>query len=146
MSDPKPHRLPVRVYPVRVYYEDTDAGGIVYHANYLKYAERARTELLRDAGFDHTSLMADHGAGFAVRRCTLEFIKPAVLDDALVIETDVASLRGASVEMRQCIRRGDQTIAQVDIHVALIDRHGRPMRLPPALAAAMRGLSAPAEA
>ena len=131
-----PHRLPVRVY-----YEDTDAGGIVYHSNYLKYAERGRTELLRDAGFEHADLMRVYGAGFAVRRCTLEFVKPALLDDALTVETEVARMRGASVEMRQRILRETTLVADVEIHVALIDRQGRPMRLPEPLAAAMRALA-----
>jgi len=140
MAERAPHRLLVRVY-----YEDTDAGGIVYHSNYLKYAERGRTELLREAGFDHAQLAADYGAGFAVRRCTIEFVKPALLDDALTVETAVARLRGASVEMRQSIRRGGQAIADIDIQVALIDRTGRPMRLPEPLAAAMRAV-APLEA
>lgn len=129
---------PVHRLPIRVYYEDTDAGGIVYHANYLKFAERGRTEFLREAGFEHRTLMDTHGAGFAVRRCTLEFLKPALLDDALVVETGIARLRGASVDMIQTIRRGDTPVATVDIHVALIDRRGRPMRLPDGMVATMR--------
>ena len=133
MSGAAVHRLPIRVY-----YEDTDAGGIVYHANYLKFAERGRTEFLRAAGFEHRRLMADYGAGFAVRRCTLEFLKPALLDDALEVETGIARLRGASVDMAQTIRRGETAIATVDIHVALIDTRGRPMRLPEAMADSMR--------
>ncbi|MEQ8604611.1 MAG: tol-pal system-associated acyl-CoA thioesterase [Marivibrio sp.] len=140
MADRAPHRLPVRVY-----YEDTDAGGIVYHSNYLKYAERGRTELLREAGFEHANLMQEYGAGFAVRRCTLDFVKPAVLDDALIVETEIARIRGASVEMRQKILRDGALVADVEIHVALIDRHGRPKRLPDPLAAAMRAV-APLEA
>ena len=73
----------VHVFPVRVYYEDTDAGGIVYYANYLKFAERARTELLRIAGITHSDLMAESGVAFAVRHCAADFIKPARLDDPL---------------------------------------------------------------
>ncbi len=74
------------VFPVRVYYEDTDAGGVVYHSNYLCFAERARTELLRDFGIDHTSLMADDGLMFAVRRCEAEYVKPARLGQRIKVE------------------------------------------------------------
>ena len=73
--------LPAHVWPVRVYFEDTDAGGVVYHGNYLKFAERARTELMRAGGFDHTGLAKEHGALIVVRDCTMEFIAPARLDD-----------------------------------------------------------------
>ncbi|MCR9220896.1 MAG: tol-pal system-associated acyl-CoA thioesterase [Alphaproteobacteria bacterium] len=124
--------------PVRVYYEDTDAGGIVYHANYLKYAERGRTELLRAVGFDHDGLLTEHGALFAVRRCAIEFVKPARLDDALAVETEVVRLRGASLEMRQTIRRGAAVLATVEVLVALIDAAGRPTRAPRALAEALQ--------
>lgn len=133
MAERAPHRLPVRVY-----YEDTDAGGIVYHANYLKYAERGRTELLRAVGFDHDGLLAEHGALFAVRRCAIEFVRPARLDDALAVETVVVRLRGASLEMRQTIRRGATVLATLEVLVALIDAAGRPMRAPRALAEALQ--------
>nr|WP_246484501.1 tol-pal system-associated acyl-CoA thioesterase [Marivibrio halodurans] len=123
--------------PVRVYYEDTDAGGIVYHANYLKFAERGRTEFLRRAGYEHRALMGDLGAGFAVRRCAIEFLKPALLDDMLEVETRVAAVGGASVDMLQTIRRDGTTVATIDIQVVLIDRAGRPKRLPREMAAAV---------
>jgi acyl-CoA thioester hydrolase len=138
MADPAPHR-----HTVRVYYEDTDAGGIVYHSNYLKFAERARTELLRTVGLEHRELMTAHGAGFAVRRCAIDFRKPALLDDLLEIETRMVRRRGASVEMRQIIRRAADPLVEIDIHVALIDGRGRPMRLPEPL---VRALDAPGPA
>lgn len=131
-ADDDVHRLPVRVY-----YEDTDAGGIVYHANYLKFAERGRTEFLRRAGYEHRALMGGIGAGFAVRRCAIAFIKPALLDDALEVETRVTAVGGASVDMTQTIRRGGTALATIDIQVVLIDRDGRPKRLPRAMAAAI---------
>ena len=84
------------VYPVRVYYEDTDAGGVVYHSNYLRFAERARTELLREAGIDHVTLMTENGLMFAVRRCEAEYVKPARLDDALEVRTRCFEATGAS--------------------------------------------------
>ena len=85
--------------PVRVYYEDTDAAGIVYHANYLKFAERGRTEFLRSVGFDHRVLADAHGLVFAVARCVTDFVTPARLDDLLLVRTRVAAVRGARLEL-----------------------------------------------
>src|SRR5579872_1943212 len=93
-------------FPVRVYYEDTDAGGIVYYANYLKFAERARTEALRLAGFDQSELKHEQKIAFVVRRCECDFLKPAFLDDLLTIETRLNDISKVSMRMRQTIRRG----------------------------------------
>src|SRR5579863_10036206 len=79
-------------WPIRVYYEDTDAGGVVYYANYLKFAERARSEILRAAAFDHGLLAADHGVGVVVRSCTIDFLSPARLDDALEVRSRIATM------------------------------------------------------
>src|SRR5690349_2633990 len=84
-------------FPVRVYYEDTDAGGLVFHANYLLYAERARTELLRLGGVEHRRLAAELGVFFAIRRCEIDYRAPARLDDALEVETKITDIRGASM-------------------------------------------------
>lgn len=122
---------------VRVYYEDTDSGGIVYYANYLKFAERGRTELLRAHGHDHRTLMRRHGFGFAVRRCSVEYLKPAMLDDMLRVETTVREAAGARIDMAQNILRGDELLVGITVRLALIDGAGRPVRLPLELKAAL---------
>jgi acyl-CoA thioester hydrolase len=130
---------PAHVWPVRVYFEDTDAGGVVYHGNYLKFAERARTELLRAGGFDHTGLAKEHAVLIVVRDCTMEFIAPARLDDALEVRTRIATIGGASFTMRQEVFRpmpeagGDKLLVRLDLRLACIDREFRPARLPTAL-------------
>jgi acyl-CoA thioester hydrolase len=129
MAEPadRPH---VHRWPLRVYYEDTDAAGIVYHANYLRYAERARTEMLRALGFDHPRLRREHGVHFAVRRCAVDFLRPAVLDDTLAVETTVARAGGASLDLVQVILRGEAVVARVEVRLALLDNVGRPRRAP----------------
>ena len=96
---------PAHALTLRVYYEDTDAGGLVYHANYLKFAERARTEMLRSLGFSQRRLGEAEGLGLAVRRCRAEFLAPARLDDALCVETRLTALGAASVALAQTIAR-----------------------------------------
>ena len=124
-------------YPVRVYYEDTDAGGIVYYANYLKFAERARTEMLREAGFHHTAMMEGQGIMLAVRRVTADYLRPAKLDDALTVTTGVKGLGAATVDLDQSIRRGAQELCRVHVTIACVGRDGRPARLPAPLRAAL---------
>jgi len=128
---------PVHRLAVRVYYEDTDAAGIVYHANYLRFAERGRTEMLRSLGFGQRRLRQEEGVGFAVRRCRADYLAPARLDDALTVETRVAAIGAATLNLEQQIRRDDVTVAALDVLVACLGRDGRPRRLPPALRAAM---------
>ncbi|MEO0393617.1 MAG: YbgC/FadM family acyl-CoA thioesterase [Pseudomonadota bacterium] len=91
--------------PMRVYYEDTDFGGIVYHANYLKFAERGRTEFLRCLGVDQTAMKAEQGLVFAARRLTIDFQAPAVMDDQLLVESGVVSVTGARLVLEQQIGR-----------------------------------------
>jgi acyl-CoA thioester hydrolase len=124
-------------FPIRVYYEDTDAGGIVYYANYLKFAERARTEMLREAGFHHTAMMQGEGLMLAVRRATADYLRPAKLDDALDIATSVVGLGAATIELDQSIRREGQELCRVVVTIACVGRDGRPARLPAALRAAL---------
>ncbi len=120
--------------PVRVYYEDTDAAGIVYHANYLKFAERGRTEFLRDVGFDHQTLAEVYGLVFAVAHCDTDFVRPARLDDLLLVRTVVLAARGARLELEQTVLRADATIARLAVTLAILDRVAmRPKRLPDAL-------------
>ena len=123
--------------PIRVYYEDTDAAGIAYHASYLRFAERGRTEFLRDLGFDHGSLARGHGILFAVARCAVEFLRPARLDDLLVVRTEVSTLTGTRIEMAQQVERGDTTVARLAVTLAALDPSSlRPTRLPAPLRAA----------
>lgn len=138
MSGADKHAISEGRFSVRVYYEDTDAGGIVYHSNYLKFAERARTELLREHGFDHQTLMRQHGMGFAVRRCVADYIKPAKLDDSLEVRTTVEKTGAATIEMEQCIFRSDEHIATVAVRLACINGHGAPVRMPKALRDSMQ--------
>ncbi|MEZ5864628.1 MAG: tol-pal system-associated acyl-CoA thioesterase [Geminicoccaceae bacterium] len=121
--------------PVRVYYEDTDAGGIVYHARYLAFAERARTELLRSLGVEQRQLRDEVDGVFAVRRAVTEFLRPARLDDALFVETRLRYLRGARLGLLQNITRDGQVLVSLDIEVVFISSDMRPRRLPPWLAA-----------
>ena len=121
------------IFPVRVYYEDTDVAGIVYYANYLKYAERARTEFLRLLGFDQSVLLDRHGIGFAVRRCEIDYRLPARLDDALEVHSRMRELGGASLRAEQVVRRGEAELVRLRVRLACMDRAGRPVRMPRAV-------------
>ena len=120
----------IHIYPVRVYYEDTDAAGIVYYANYLKYAERARTEMLRDLGTENARLMKTEGLAFAVRRCEVDFFKPARLDDLLSVETRLIDIGGASVVADQRVKRDNAELVRMELKLACLSLDGRPARLP----------------
>jgi acyl-CoA thioester hydrolase len=124
-------------FPLRVYYEDTDAAGMVYHANYLKFAERGRSEMLRSLGFPHRKLGAENGVGFAVRRCAIDYRAPARLEDALTVDTTLDDVGAATLKVHQQIRRGGQVLVDLDVLVACIGRDGRPRRLPGALRAVL---------
>ena len=128
-------------FALRVYYEDTDAGGIVYYANYLKFAERARTEMLRDFGLPPERLAREAGIGLVVRRAAIEFLAPARLDDALVVTTQVLAHAGATLDLAQEVERCGATLVRLDIRIACLGAGGRPTRLPPALVAAIASLS-----
>lgn len=115
---------------IRVYFEDTDAAGIVYYANYLKFAERARTDMLRDCGISHADMMKRDGLVLVVRRCEIDYLKPAKLDDLLTIETETVKLGGASVDLRQRVLRGEEILADLKVLVVCIGPDGRPARIP----------------
>jgi acyl-CoA thioester hydrolase len=125
------HRLKVRVY-----YEDTDAAGLVYHARYLHFMERARTEMLRAAGGDHPKLMAEEGLAFAVRRLAIEFVRPARLDDLLAVETVMTGFTGARIELSQRVLREGAPVAECTLTLVCLDRSGRARRIPAQLLAA----------
>ena len=116
---------------LRVYYEDTDSGGVVYYANYLKFLERARTETLRSLGFQQQQLLEETGLAFAVRSVTAEYLKPARLDDLLQIETVIQDLGRAQVTFAQTIRRGDEVLLTATVRVAcLVLAKGKPTAMP----------------
>ena len=115
---------------IRVYFEDTDAAGIVYYANYLKFAERARTDMLRDLGISHAEMMKRDGLVLVVRRCEIDYLKPARLDDLLTVETEAAKLGGASVDLRQRVLRDNDVLADLKVLVVCIGPDGRPTRIP----------------
>ena len=121
----------VHVLPLRVYYEDTDAAGIVYYANWLRFLERGRTELLRLLGQEHSALRDERGINWVVRRCAIDYLKPARLDDSIEIVTSCGELRGASLDMLQHARRGEETLVRAELVVACTGDNGRPVRLPP---------------
>jgi len=119
---------------LRVYYEDTDAGGIVYHAAYLRFAERGRTEFVRKLGIDQQQLRAETGSGFVVTSLTIDYLKPAFLDDNLTITTEIERIRPASVNFKQTVARESQILAHLKVRVACLDGDGRLKRLPRAFA------------
>ena len=120
-------------FPVRVYYEDTDAAGIVYYANYLKFAERARTEWLRGLGFDQSVLMKEEGLGFVVRHCAIDFLAPAKLDDLITIETRLQELGKVRMTMTQKVTLGDKDLAILTVRLACVNAKGKPAALPEVL-------------
>ncbi|GGD05597.1 tol-pal system-associated acyl-CoA thioesterase [Pyruvatibacter mobilis] len=121
----------LHVMPVRVYYEDTDASGIVYHANYLRFIERARTDVLRCAGLDHRRMMdAEDSTAFAVRQMDIRFHAPARLDDALEVRTRFTELRGARIRAAQSVWRGETLLFEAQVEVAVLDGAGRARRIP----------------
>ncbi len=118
-------------FPVRIYYEDTDAGGIVYYANYLKFAERARTEYLRHLGIDQQTMLKEQGIGFVVRELHINYKSPAKLDDALNITCKVTELKGVSAKMEQKLYRGDTVLAEIEITLVFLSLATmRPTKIP----------------
>ena len=120
--------------PIRVYYEDTDAGGVVYYANYLKFCERARTEWLRTFGVSQQALIDEQGLGFVVRSVQADYRAPARLDDALEVITQVAMLRRASILFEQQLVRGQELLFTARVLLASIDlRRQKPVAIPASL-------------
>ncbi len=133
---------PLHRHRVRVYWEDTDAGGIVYHSNYLNFAERARTEMVRGLGLNQSELADRLGCFFAVRHVGMDFLKPARLDDLLEVESVMTSVGGASMEVLQVIRRLDDgaELVRLDVKLAFISKDGRPVRIPADLKTSLQAL------
>ena len=120
----------VHVFPVRVYYEDTDAAGIVYHASYLRFAERARTELLREFNLNQKQMAINEDLHFVVRSCEIQYLSTATLDDELVVESRITLVRGASLRAKQVIRRAAKDLVRLDILIACVNSLGLPVRFP----------------
>jgi acyl-CoA thioester hydrolase len=123
-----PHR-----FAIRVYYEDTDFSGVVYHASYLRFLERGRTEFLRALGIGHRSIFAGadgESLHFVVRSMTIEFMKPALMDDWLWVETSIEALGGASIEMRQAVLRDAKPLIEASVRIGMVAQ-GKARRFPP---------------
>jgi acyl-CoA thioester hydrolase len=118
-------------YPIRVYYEDTDAGGVVYHANYLKFFERARTEMLRARGFEQDDIRANDGVIFAVRSVQVDYLRPALFNNFLQVSSDVIEVKKASLTFSQKINRDSEPLCTGIIRIACLDAHTlRPKAIP----------------
>lgn len=121
------HRLAIRIY-----YEDTDCSGVVYHASYLRFLERGRTELLRAQGAAQADLHAQGALAFVVRRMAIDWLKPARMDDMIEVATEPKEMRGASMLLRQEVRRGEELLLTADVAVACV-KNGRAARIPESL-------------
>jgi acyl-CoA thioester hydrolase len=116
----------------RVYYEDTDSGGVVYYANYLRFAERARTEWLRSKGYEQSNLWKEQGIGFVVRRCNIEYLKPAFLDDVLQIETYIINKTATTITMKQIITNNNsqgQTISTIEVLLVCVNKEFKAQKI-----------------
>jgi acyl-CoA thioester hydrolase len=135
--------VPAHRIDFRVYYEDTDAGGVMYHAQYLAFAERGRSEALRAAGASASALVERHGIAFVVRRLTADYLRPLRLDALVTVETVLLEQRGASVRLRQTLSADGAIAATLDVTLAVVRmRDLRPVRLPEPWAAILGGLAA----
>jgi len=127
------------VLPVRVYYEDTDSGGVVYYANYLKFMERARTEYLRDHGFEQDEVLAEHGVLFAVRSVQVDYRRPARFNDLLDVSAAIETCRGARIDFVQQVRRRGEVLCEGTVRVVSIDgERFRPRPVPRTILRALR--------
>ena len=129
------------VFALRVYYEDTDAGGVVYYANYLKFMERARTEWLEALGFPLAGVEQDHGATFVVHHVTVDFVRPARLNEFLHATVEVLDRGASRLVLRQDVRRGEETLTRATVRLACVERQTlRPRRMPAPLFAVLENL------
>ena len=131
------------LYAVRVYFEDTDLSGVVYHANYLRWFERARSDMLRLLGIDQRAAQEAGEGAFAVTDLALKYQRPARLDDDVLIESTVTAISRVTCNLAQTARRGDDLLAQAEVRVAFVSPGGRARRLPAHVTAAFASLLAP---
>jgi acyl-CoA thioester hydrolase len=117
--------------PVRVYYQDTDAGGVVYHANYVNFMERSRTEWLRDLGYSHMDMIRNLDVMFVVRSIKLDYLRPAILDDLLQVSAKIKEIGRSRVTLEQRVMRGDEVLAEGEVHLVCVDvRTFKPVSVP----------------
>jgi len=117
-------------HKIKIYYEDTDSGGVVYYANYLKFLERARTEALFSIGFSNKKIKEQYSSLIIVKSCNIEYKKPAHLEDELTIRSFVKSITKTSFFMKQIITRGDDEIVDSKIHLVFVNKEGKPVKIP----------------
>ena len=117
-------------FNTKVYYEDTDAGGVVYYANYLKFLERARSEAIYSLGFSNKELLEDHGILLIVKSCNIEYKKPAQLEDLLEISSEATSFTKTSILMKQLILKSKDIISEAEVHLVAVDKKGKPTKIP----------------
>ena len=117
-------------FRLKVYYEDTDAGGVVYYANYLKFMERARSDTLENLGFTNNSLIDEDETYIIVKSCNINYIKPASLEDDLEIKSSIKEITKTSFFMLQKIFKGDDQITEAEVHLVTIDKKGKPTKIP----------------
>ena len=121
-------------WPVRVYFQDTDAGGVVYHASYVNFMERARTEWLRTHGYSNAGLMKEFGSVFVVRSLRLDYFKPALLDDLLEVTAQIKEIGRSRLNLLQEVRRGDEVLTEAEVHLVSVALETfKPVRVPEAL-------------
>ena len=118
------------IYKFRIYYEDTDSGGVVYYANYLKYLERARSEAIYSLGLTNTKLRKDYGTLIIVKSCNIEYKKPARFEDELEIISSVLTKTKTSFTMKQIIKKHEELISEADVQLVTINKEGKPVKIP----------------
>ena len=130
MVSKTPPRKKKHLHKVRVYYEDTDAGGVVYYANYLKFFERARTEMINSFGISNNRLLEEYGAFIIVKSCNIEYIKPAKLENELKIISSILSVSKTSFSMKQSIELNKDIITDAEIKLVFVNKLGKPILIP----------------
>tara|TARA_B100001121_G_scaffold292026_1_gene293310 strand:+ start:3874 stop:4272 length:399 start_codon:yes stop_codon:yes gene_type:complete len=120
-------------FTVKVYYEDTDTGGVVYYANYLKFLERARSEAIYSLGFSNSELLKNHNTLLVVKSCNIEYKKPAFFEDKLDIISEVISFTKTSFLMKQNIFKNNELITEAEVHLVSVDKNGKPIKFPDVL-------------
>jgi acyl-CoA thioester hydrolase len=131
------------VLPLRVYYEDTDAAGMVYYANYLRFIERARTDMMRLAGVSHSEMREREELYFTVHRCEVDYLSPARLDDELEVHTRLLKVSGATLRAEQIVKRDGDDLVRSEVRIACVGSEGRPRRLPGRVRALLSSLCQP---
>ncbi len=117
-------------FNIKVYYEDTDAGGVVYYANYLKFLERARSEAIHSLGFSNKGLLENHGILLIVKSCNIQYKQPAQLEDLLEISSEATSFTKTSILMKQLILKNKDIISEAEVHLVAVDNKGKPTKIP----------------